>query len=110
MFKMQSFLYRQNIRKSLSNFDKLSEVSIHFNSPNHSMDDLKFFIFKSNLHDKIKRLSTENYSQNLDPEIGHFWSKRFFYECGTYAILSHMGLPYIPHNQDMCKGHFKTKI
>lgn len=57
--------FRQNIRKSLGNFHKLSEVSIHFNSLNHSLDDLKFCIFKTNLHDKIKSVSTETKLINI---------------------------------------------
>jgi hypothetical protein len=51
--------FSKNIRKSLVNFEKCSEVSIHFNISGHKEEDFSFYLFKSELNNDLIRKSTE---------------------------------------------------
>ena len=51
--------FKDNLGKSLCNYYKCSEVSIHFNIIGHKIEDFYFYLFKSNLNSDLIRKSTE---------------------------------------------------
>jgi hypothetical protein len=52
--------FRNNLGRSLSKFDEMPEVAIHFNKRGHSLKDLSFNIVNNNLKNVVERKSLES--------------------------------------------------
>ena len=62
--------FKKDINLSLSNYNKVSEVAIHFNKDNHSLINFNFFIFKINLLENEQRKSIETDLINIFVNLG----------------------------------------
>ena len=59
LYNIKSF--KTNLDRSLSNFDSMSPVAIHFNESDHIISrDFSFTVFNNDLCETPKRLSVEN--------------------------------------------------
>ena len=58
--------FGKNLAKSIINFDKKSEIAIHFNSTGHNyLEHFKYLIFENNVNNKIIRRSIETDLMNI---------------------------------------------
>ncbi|RNA07028.1 hypothetical protein BpHYR1_024291, partial [Brachionus plicatilis] len=74
-------LERQKKNKVLSDFNKYSEIGIHFSLKDHSLNDFLYFIFNSNLNEvtlKIVKHQGQQIFGHLDPEEALIKAKRMF--------------------------------
>jgi hypothetical protein len=62
--------FGRNIEKSILNFDKTSEVAVHFNTMKHEQSHFKFFIFRNNLIESEHRKSIETDLINMFINLG----------------------------------------
>ena len=58
--------FSRDLNKTLMNFDKLSEVAVHFNRNGHNIErDFRFCVFEDNVINEIYRKSIETDLINL---------------------------------------------
>ena len=58
--------FNRDLDKTLSNFDNLSEVAVHFNKNGHNTErDFRFCVFENNVNNEVYRKSIETDLINL---------------------------------------------